>query len=118
MKIILDGKELIKSITVSLSADGCGVFEFGVDAKITILFKIDKSKNSGGRIMESIVDADGKGMTINCYNFQAYSPTEEGLIGDPHYIFTNEGKKHYITFRTGLFNAETRVLSVSFLKDC
>ncbi|SQC94088.1 Uncharacterised protein [Cedecea neteri] len=93
------------------------VFDFGDGAKISLVFYTEPSKNNGNRVAESIVDADGQGMTVHCYNFKVYSPMQEGLSSEPQFVFTKDGKKYYLNFRTSLFNLDSRVININFMKD-
>lgn len=117
MKIEIDGKELINSNSLIIKPEGKLVFEFDEGARITVSFVEDSSKNNGSRKAESVVDSDGVGMTITCYNFKMYSPMEEGLSSEPQFIFSHEGKKYYFNFRTSLFNSESRLININFMKD-
>ena len=117
MNIEIDGKELIGSEKLILKPDGKAVFKFEGGARITLVFIYDKNKSNGLRYITTDVDSDGQGMTILCYNFNMHGPAEEGLIGEPSYIFENHYKKYYINFKSCLFNATTRILDVNFTRD-
>lgn len=117
MNIEIDGKQLVVSEKLILKAEGKAVFRFEGGARITLSFMYDKNKSNNERHITTNVDNDGQGMTILCRNFLLHSPVEEGLIGDPMYVFENEGKKYYINFKSSLFNSTTRILDINFTRD-
>lgn len=117
MNIEIDGKKLVISEKLILKAESKAVFRFEGGARITLTFMNDKNKNNGERHIATDVDSDGQGMTIVCRNFVMHSPAQEGLIGDPVYVFENEGKKYYMSFLSSLFNSNTRILDINFTRD-
>jgi len=117
MKIDVDGKLLVKSSSFSLKAEGVAIFNFDEGPRITLKFKMDKSVAGGERSVVNSVDSDGKGMTVNCYNFKAYSPLLEGIFDDPFQIFGHGGKNYYFTFTSSLLNEDRRNLDINFFKE-
>lgn len=117
MQIDVDGKVLIKSASFFLKTTGVAVFTFDEGSRITLNFSSKKDTDKGERSILNKIDGDGKGMTLHCYNFNAYSPLLEGLFDEPVQIFSHRGKDYYLSFTTTLLNDERRSLYVSLLKD-
>lgn len=118
MKVFNGNREIIHSGTYIIEKETSISFNFTEDsdaAKVTLNFAFDEKKNNGERTSSSIVDSDGKGITLNLLNFK--SETGEGIFPKRYKLYENDENIHSLMFSTRIFNESVRKLNVTFFKE-